>query len=60
MGKDKKNESMAEGEDKVSYDEKLRYTSIIAKPMASKKLTKKVCSRCELLDQNDITFYCSL
>ena len=42
MGKDKKNESLAEGEDKVSYEEKLKYVSVIAKPMASKKLTKKV------------------
>lgn len=33
--------SMAE-EDKVSYDDKLKNVSIIAKPMASKKLTKKV------------------
>merc|ERR1712048_951914 len=42
MGKDKKNESLAEGEDKVSYEEKLKYVSIIAKPMASKKLAKKL------------------
>merc|ERR1719190_200404 len=42
MGKDKKNESLAEGEDKVSYEEKLKYVSVIAKPMASKKLTKKL------------------
>ena len=40
--KDKKNESIAEGEDKVSYEEKLKYVSVIAKPMASKKLSKKV------------------
>ena len=42
MGKDKKNESIADSEDKVSYEEKLKYVSVIAKPMASKKLSKKV------------------
>merc|ERR1711878_252517 len=40
--KDKKNESIAECEDKVSYEEKLKYVSVIAKPMASKKLAKKL------------------
>ena len=40
--KDKKNDSIAEGEDKVSHEEKLKYVSVIAKPMASKKLSKKV------------------
>merc|ERR1711935_855870 len=42
MGKDKNNESIAEGEDKVSYEEKLKFVSVIAKPMASKKLSKKL------------------
>merc|ERR1712083_1061957 len=42
MGKDKKNESIADSEDKVSYEEKLKYVSVIAKPMASKKLSKKL------------------
>jgi nickel-dependent lactate racemase len=42
MAKDKKNESVVEAEDKVSHEEKLKFVSVIAKPMASKKLTKKV------------------
>ena len=43
MGKKNKDESMVEeGEDKVSYEDKLKNVSVIAKPMASKKLTKKV------------------
>lgn len=29
-----------------SYDDKLKFTSVIAKPMASKKLTKKVTMLC--------------
>ena len=28
-------------EEKLSYEEKLQHVSVIAKPMASKKLTKK-------------------
>lgn len=35
-------QSMAEEDGKVSYEDKLKNVSIIAKPMASKKLTKKV------------------
>ena len=48
MGKDKKekkavNESQNEGEtDEMSYEDRLKYVSIISKPMAPKKLTKKV------------------
>lgn len=45
MVKDKKNTTIdGEGEDKVSYEEKLKFVSVIAQPMASKKLTKKVGS----------------
>ena len=48
MGKDKKekkavNESQNEGEtDEMSYEDRLKYVSVISKPMAPKKLTKKV------------------
>ena len=49
MGKDKKkdkslNESKIEEEngEEVSYEDRLKYVSIIAKPMANKKLAKKV------------------
>ena len=45
MVKEKKRESTAgadETEGKASYEEKLNFVSVIAKPMASKKLTKKV------------------
>ena len=36
-------QSLVEDEDsKVSYEDKLKNVSIIAKPMATKKLTKKV------------------
>merc|ERR1712064_52555 len=48
MGKDKKekkavNESQNEGEtDEMSYEDRLKYVSIISKPMAPKKLTKKL------------------
>ena len=34
--------SINEGEDKVAFEDKMKYVSVIAKPMASKKLTKKV------------------
>merc|ERR1711878_232138 len=40
--KDKKNESIAECEDKVSYEEKLKFVRVVSKPMASKKLAKKL------------------
>ncbi|TRY64169.1 hypothetical protein TCAL_00804 [Tigriopus californicus] len=43
MVKDKKNTSVVEDDsDKVSYEEKLKFVSVIAKPMASKKLAKKL------------------
>lgn len=43
MVKDKKNTSVVEDDgDKVSYEDKLKFVSVIAKPMASKKLAKKV------------------
>ena len=48
MGKEKKekkavNESQNEGEtDEMSYEDRLKYVSVISKPMAPKKLTKKV------------------
>ena len=47
MGKEKKEKEAAEnGDDTVtegpSYEDKLKFVSVIAKPMASKKLTKKV------------------
>ena len=38
----KKDTTMEAEDEKMSYDEKLNFTSVIAKPMASKKLTKKV------------------
>ena len=50
MGKEKKekkavNESQNEGEtDEMSYEDRLKYVSVISKPMAPKKLTKKVIS----------------
>ena len=47
--KDKKadkslNESQTNGEakDEVSYEDRLKFVSVISKPMASKKLAKKV------------------
>ncbi len=43
MGKEKKNLDDSQAEDKgPSYEERLQFTSVIAKPMASKKLAKKV------------------
>lgn len=43
MVKDKKNTSVVEDDgDKVSYEDKLKFVSVIAKPMASKKLAKKL------------------
>ena len=43
MGKKEKADTTMEAEDdKMSYEDKLKFTSVIAKPMASKKLTKKV------------------
>merc|ERR1712223_1850719 len=45
MGKEKKGDVTVEGEaapEGPSYEEKLRFVSVIAKPMASKKLAKKV------------------
>jgi len=44
-GKEKKGDVTVEGEaapEGPSYEEKLRFVSVIAKPMASKKLAKKV------------------
>merc|ERR1719450_386056 len=46
MGKDKKEKVTENGDDTISegpsYEDKLKFVSVIAKPMASKKLTKKV------------------
>lgn len=49
MGKEKKekkslDESQTNGDatDEVSYEDRLKYVSVIAQPMASKKLAKKV------------------
>ena len=46
MGKAKKEEESGAADKssvaEPSYEEKLKFTSVIAKPMASKKLTKKV------------------
>ena len=47
MGKDKKKdksilENSAVEESGPSYEDKLKHVSVISKPMASKKLTKKV------------------
>ena len=51
MGKDKKekkilDESQTNGDttitDEISYEDRLKFVSIIAEPMASKKLSKKV------------------
>lgn len=51
MGKEKKekkdkslNESTINGDaaDEISYEDRLKYVSVIAEPMASKKLAKKV------------------
>ena len=48
MGKEKKekksvDESQNEGEaEEMSYEDRLKYVSVISKPMAPKKLTKKV------------------
>merc|ERR1712210_34613 len=46
MGKEKGKKENENGDDTVnegpSYEEKLRFVSVIAKPMASKKLAKKV------------------
>ena len=52
MGKDKKekksldvSQSNGDGtmvEEEMSYEDRLKYVSIISKPMAPKKLTKKV------------------
>ena len=49
MGKEKKekkvlDESHTNGEttDEISYEDRLNFVSVIAKPMASKKLAKKV------------------
>ena len=54
--KDKKadkslNESQTNGEakDEVSYEDRLKFVSVISKPMASKKLAKKVSLLCEFL-----------
>lgn len=43
MGKTKKEDTEQEvkGEGELSYEDKLEFVSVIAKPMASKKLTKK-------------------
>ena len=55
MGKkDKKSldESQAEDANEPSYEDRLQYVSVIAEPMASKKLAKKVTvsSSCNLRD----------
>ena len=47
MGKDKKakkslDESQDAGDGELSYEDRLKFVSIISKPMASKKLSKKV------------------
>ena len=45
MGKKEKkslDESKAEDPNEPSYEERLQYVSVIAEPMASKKLAKKV------------------
>ena len=49
MGKDKKakkslDESQSNGDskDEISYEDRLKFVSVISKPMASKKLAKKV------------------
>jgi len=46
MGKEKKEKVAENGDETVtegpSYEDKLKFVSVIAKPMASKKLTKKV------------------
>ena len=52
MGKEKKDkksvdESQNEGEaEEMSYEDRLKYVSVISKPMAPKKLTKKVSNIC--------------
>ena len=48
MGKkDKKSldESQTEDANEPSYEDRLQYVSVIAEPMASKKLAKKVCTK---------------
>ena len=40
--KDKANESVVEDPSAPSYEDRLQHVSVIAKPMASKKLTKKL------------------
>ena len=56
MGKEKKekkslDESQTDGGDKgeLNYEERLKFVSVISKPMASKKLTKKVSSSAQVV-----------
>ena len=58
MGKEKKekksvDESQNEGEaEEMSYEDRLKYVSVISKPMAPKKLTKKVSNFSYFLEAN--------
>ena len=53
MGKDKKEKAVMDDSqnndgkeaEEMSYEDRLKFVSIISKPMASKKLTKKVKRR---------------
>ena len=55
MGKKEKkslDESKAEDPNEPSYEERLQYVSVIAEPMASKKLAKKVSNLQYILTNN--------
>ena len=41
-----------------TYEEKLKFVSVIAKPMASKKLTKKIYKVCQQLSHRDYARSC--
>ena len=64
MGKEKKekksaNESQNEGEiDEMSYEDRLKFVSIISKPMAPKKLTKKVSTVFETFFYGQLGRFC--
>ena len=58
MGKKEKkslDESKVEDPNEPSYEERLQYVSVIAEPMASKKLAKKVSNLQNILTNNFLT-----
>ena len=58
MGKKEKkvlDESKTEDPNEPSYEERLQYVSVIAEPMASKKLAKKVTKSKEYFDQKNLS-----